>query len=232
LLKARFGHDFDARIARLLPFLFHPRVHPNALSLVGLAVSVAGAAAFASGRVREGALIVLLGGVFDLVDGVVARRQGRVTTFGGFLDSSLDRVVDVALLLGPMMYYAREGEAALAWLAALALVATVLVSYTKARAESVLGRFEGGLLERAERVVILVAGGLFGAMPLALGVVALGSTITAGQRIAIAHRRMTELDAERQAAEAAAGGAAPGTVPHQAAPSAARKDEETANAAG
>ena len=86
------------------------------------------------------------------------------------------------------------------WLAALALVATVMVSYTKARAESVLGQLEGGLLERAERVVILVAGGLFGLVPLALGIVAIGSTITAGQRIALAHSRMTQLDAERQAA--------------------------------
>jgi CDP-diacylglycerol--glycerol-3-phosphate 3-phosphatidyltransferase len=198
VLKARLGHDFDERIARTLPFLFHPRVHPNALSLLGLAVSLAGAWAFAGGRFREGALIVLLGGVFDLVDGVVARRQGRVTTFGGFLDSSLDRVVDMALLLGLLMHYAESGAPALAWLAALALVSTVLVSYTKARAEAVLPSFEGGLLERAERIVILVLGGLVGAMPVALAIVALGSTITAAQRIALAHRRMAELDAARE----------------------------------
>jgi len=197
LLKARFGQDFDDRIARAVPFLFHPRVHPNALSLLGLAVSLAGAWAFAEGRFRWGAGIVVLGGVFDLVDGVVARRQGRVTTFGGFLDSSLDRVVDMALLLGLLMHYAGSGEPALAWLAALALVATVMVSYTKARAESVLPDFEGGILERAERIVILVLGGLIGVMPLALGIVALGSAITAGQRIALAHRRMAALDQGR-----------------------------------
>jgi CDP-diacylglycerol--glycerol-3-phosphate 3-phosphatidyltransferase len=128
----------------------------------------------------------------------VARRQGRVTTFGGFLDSSLDRVVDMALLLGLVLHYASRGAAPLAGLAALALVATVLVSYTKARAESVLPHFEGGLLERAERIVILVVGGLSGLMPLALGVVAVGSTITAGQRIALAHRLMRELDQKRE----------------------------------
>jgi CDP-diacylglycerol--glycerol-3-phosphate 3-phosphatidyltransferase len=206
VLKARFGYDFDERIARVLPFLFHPRVHPNALSLAGVAVSLGGAWAFAAGRFRAGALVVLVGGVFDLVDGVVARRQGRVTTFGGFLDSSLDRVVDMALLLGLLMHYARAGEPALAWLAALALVATVMVSYTKARAEAVLGRFEGGLLERAERIAILVLGGLVGAMPLALAVVAVGSTVTALQRFALAHRRMAELDAARiQEAPDAAG---------------------------
>lgn len=197
MLKARLGHDFDERIARAVPFLFHPRVHPNALSVLGVAISLLGAWAFAEGSFRLGAGIVLVGGVFDLTDGVVARRQGRVTTFGGFLDSSLDRVVDMALLLGLVLHYAGRGAVALACLAGFALVATVLVSYTKARAESVLPDFKGGLLERAERIVILVLGGLSGWMPLALAIVAVGSAITAGQRIALAHRLMHELDLRR-----------------------------------
>jgi CDP-diacylglycerol--glycerol-3-phosphate 3-phosphatidyltransferase len=87
----------------------------------------------------------------------------------------------MALLLGLVLHYASRGAAGLAGPAALALAATVLVSYTKARAESVLPDFEGGSFERAERVVILVAGGLSGLM-LALGVIALGSAIMAGQR--------------------------------------------------
>jgi phosphatidylglycerophosphate synthase len=201
VLKARLGHDFDDRIARAVPFLFHSRIHPNALSVLGTAVSLGAAFAFAEGAFRAGALIVLAGGLFDLVDGVVARRQGRVTSFGGFLDSSLDRVVDMGLLLGLVMHYAGRGAEGLAWLAGLALVATVLVSYTKARAESVVEKFEGGLLERAERIVILALGGLTGWMPLALAVIAVGSCITAAQRIALAHRLMREVDL-RAAAEA------------------------------
>jgi CDP-diacylglycerol--glycerol-3-phosphate 3-phosphatidyltransferase len=197
VLKARLGYDFDERIARAVPFLFHPRVHPNALSLLGVLVSLGGAWAFAEGAFRTGAALVLVGGAFDLVDGVVARRQGRVTTFGGFLDSSLDRLVDMALLLGLVIHYVASGASALGWLAGAALVATVLVSYTKARAESVVPDFKGGLLERAERIVILVLGGLTGWMPLALAVVAVGSAITAGQRIALAHRLMRELDLRR-----------------------------------
>ncbi len=199
MLKARLGHDFDERIARALPFLFHPRVHPNALSVLGVLISLGGAFAFAQGAFRLGAAIVLVGGLFDLTDGVVARRQGRVTSFGGFLDSSLDRVVDMALLLGLVLHYAGRGAVALAWLAGFALVATVLVSYTKARAESVVPDFAGGLLERAERIAILVLGGFTGWMPLALAVVAVGSAITAGQRIALAHRLMRELDLRRAA---------------------------------
>jgi CDP-diacylglycerol--glycerol-3-phosphate 3-phosphatidyltransferase len=88
---------------------------------------------------------------------------------------------------------------ALAWLAGGALVATVMVSYAKARAESLLPELRGGLFERAERIVVLVAGAVFGLMPLALAVVAAGSAATALQRMAIAYRHMQALDANRHA---------------------------------
>ena len=198
MIKARFGADLDGRIQRLFPFLARLRVHPDVLSLLGLAVSLAAAVAFARGGFRSGALLVLAGGFFDLVDGVVARQRGITTHFGAFLDSSLDRVVDMALLLALQMHYASQGREAVAWLAAWALLASVMVSYTKARAETVLPDFRGGLMERAERVLILAAGGLFGWMPWALGVVAVGATLTVGQRVALARRRMAELDRSRE----------------------------------
>jgi CDP-diacylglycerol--glycerol-3-phosphate 3-phosphatidyltransferase len=204
VIKARFGADLDGRIQRLFPFLFRYPIHPNWLSLVGLLISLAAGLAFAEGALRGGALLVLLGGFFDLVDGVVARHQGTSSAFGAFLDSSLDRVADMAILIGMLMHYAGTGQPALAWLAAFALLATVMVSYTKARAESVVPDFKGGLLERAERLLILVAGALLGVLPVALAAVALGSAITAGQRIALAHRRMSELEAPIPAAVGAA----------------------------
>lgn len=197
MIKARFGEGLDEAIRRLFPFLFRRQVSPNLLSVVGVMVSLVGALAFAQGAFRMGAVLVLAGGFFDLVDGAVARHQGRPTPFGAFLDSTLDRLVDMGLLLGILMHYARVGSLGLAWLAGLALVATVMVSYAKARAESILPDFKGGMLERAERLLILVAGALFGLMPIALGVVAVGSTITAGQRMALAYRRMAGLDATR-----------------------------------
>ena len=190
MLKARFGFEFDATIRRLLPFLFHPRVHPHALTLIGTAISLGAAADFAAGRFRRGAALAALGGIFDLTDGVVARAQGRVTRFGALLDSSLDRLVDVALLAALAIHYAGAGERLWAWVAAAALAGSVLTSYTKARAELWLRDFRGGLLERAERIVLLIAGGLLGAMPLALAAIALGSLVTAAQRILLAHRRL------------------------------------------
>jgi phosphatidylglycerophosphate synthase len=190
VLKARYGFELDAAIRRVVPFLFHPRIRPNALTLLGTGISLWAAAYFATGELRRGALLAALGGFFDLTDGVVARAQGRATRFGAFLDSSLDRLVDIALLFGLAFHYASSGQPFWAWVAGAALAGSVLTSYTKARAEHWLRDFEGGLLERAERIVLLIAGGLFGMMPFALAVVAAGSVATAAQRIIIARRRL------------------------------------------
>ncbi len=202
MLKSRFGFEFDTTIRRVVPFLFHPRVHPNALSAVGTAVSLLAAADFAAGNFRRGALLTALGGAFDLTDGVVARAQGRATRFGAFLDSSLDRLVDVALLLGLALHYAANDERLWAGVAGVALAGSVMTSYTKARAEFWLRDFSGGLLERAERILILIAGGLLGAMPLALSVVAVGSVATSAQRIIIAYRRLGPEGAGAESKEA------------------------------
>jgi phosphatidylglycerophosphate synthase len=190
VLKSRFGSELDAHIRRAVPFLFHPRVHPNALTLLGTLISLAAAADFAAGELPRGALLTALGGLFDLSDGVVARAQGRATRFGAFLDSSLDRLVDVALLFGLALHYAASGELLWAWTAGAALAGSVLTSYTKARAELWLRDFTGGWLERAERIVLLIAGGALGLMPLALVILAVGSVATAVQRIIIAYRRL------------------------------------------
>lgn len=191
MLKSRFGFDFDATIRRALPFLFHPRVHPHALTLLGTSISLAAALDFAGGELRRGALLTAMGGALDLADGVVARAQGRATRFGAFLDSSLDRLADMALLLGLGLHYTRADQPWVAALAAAALVGSVMTSYTKARAEFWLRDFKGGVMERAERIVLLIAGGVLGLMPVALAIVAVGSVLTAIQRIWLAYRRLS-----------------------------------------
>ena len=194
MIKAS-GKNLDVWISRLFPFLFRWELDPNALTVTGALVSTGAAAAFAVGSPRVAAVLILAGGFFDLVDGVVARHRGIATRFGAFLDSTLDRWTDVVLLVGISVRFAHEGAPQHVALAGFALVTTVLVSYTKARAELVLEHFEIGLLERAERVVILAAGALFGLLVPALWIIAIGSAITAGQRIALAYREMQRLDA-------------------------------------
>lgn len=195
MIKSTVGEKLDVWIRRLFPFLFWRQLDPNALTLAGALVSTGAAAALAAGSPILGGLLILAGGFFDLVDGVVARHRGIATRFGAFLDSTLDRWVDVVLLVGVSVHYARVGEPRYVALAGFALAAMVLVSYSKARAELVLEHFEVGLLERAERVVILAAGALFDLLIPALWIIAIGSAITAGQRIALAYREMQRLDA-------------------------------------
>ncbi len=195
MIKSRFGDSVDGVIHRLLPFLFRRRVNPNLLTVLGALISLLAAAVLALGWFIVGGVLVLVGGAFDLVDGVVARHHGISTRFGAFLDSTLDRLADMALLLGITMYYALEGEPGFVLLAGYALVASVLVSYAQARAELVVPGFRVGLLERAERVGILALGALLGLMVPALWIIAIGCTITVIQRFTRAYRQMEQIDA-------------------------------------
>ena len=195
MIKERLGDRIDGWVHRGLPFLFWRPLSPNLLSVLGALVSVSGAVALGMGSFVAGGLLVLAGGLFDLVDGVVARHQGSATAFGAFLDSTLDRLVDMAILLGILMYYAGQGSLGAVFLAGFALVASVLVSYAKARAELYLPSFGGGVLERGERIAILALGALSGYLIWALWLVAVGAGITVAQRFALAYREMAHLEA-------------------------------------
>jgi CDP-diacylglycerol--glycerol-3-phosphate 3-phosphatidyltransferase len=199
VIKSAFGHRLDRWIRALLPFLFRRPVNPNLLTVMGTSVSLAAAVAFAAGWFVTGGLLVLAGGLFDLIDGVVARHHGVASRFGAFLDSTLDRLSDMALLIGIAMHFALGGEPRWVLLAGYTLVATVLVSYTQARAEISVPSFRVGILERAERVLILAAGALAGYLILALWIIAIGSTVTVVQRFDRAYREMERIDADERA---------------------------------
>jgi phosphatidylglycerophosphate synthase len=201
VIKEKFGDRLDRVVHRLFPFLFWRPLNPNLLSVIGAVVSVGAASAFLAGHLRTGGWLMIASGFFDLVDGAVARHNGTASTFGAFLDSTLDRLVDVAVLAGMIMFYAGGGSPRTAVVAGIALVASVLVSYTKARAEVVMGSLDAGIFERGERMGILALGAVTGYLPVALGVVAVGASVTALQRIAIAHREMAKIDAAARVGE-------------------------------
>ncbi len=194
MIKEKLGKRLDDWIHRAFPFLFLRPLNPNALTVLGTLVSVAAAWAFAEGSFRTGAVVMLAGGFFDLVDGVVARHFGSSTSFGAFLDSTLDRLVDMALMLGLVIYYGGQGEVVPQLLAGVVLVSSIVTSYAKARAELMIPHLSGGILERGERVGVLAVGGLFGVMVPALWVLAIGTTWTAAQRILEARRELERLD--------------------------------------
>ncbi len=128
-------------------------------------------------------LFIILSGIFDLIDGVVARKLGKVTAYGGFLDSVLDRYSDLLLLLSLLIYYLKKGDPVLVILTSFVSIGTALIPYVRARAEAANVPCNIGLMERAERIILLSAGVLFGWMEMILWVLAILTHFTVIQRI-------------------------------------------------
>jgi len=158
-------------------------INPNVLTFLGLVVNFWAAVLFATGRFRTAAAVIFFAGFLDMLDGQVARRRNRVTAFGAFYDSTLDRYSDMALYMGLLVYYAVIGRTAYVVLAAVATAGSVMVSYARARAESLIPTCKVGFMERPERLVLLILGGAFNRMAPALWVIAVVSTITVIHRI-------------------------------------------------
>lgn len=196
MIKARLGDRLDAWIKVALPFLFRRPIDANALTVLGTVVSLGASVAFGLGEFEWAGALMLAGGVFDLVDGVIARHFGTTSAFGAFLDSTLDRLADMTLLVGIAVHYGNEGQTVYLLLTCWALVATVLVSYAKARAEHWLPQVDGGLLERGERIGLLAIGAILGVMVPVLWVIGVLGTYTVVQRMIEAHRQMSRLAAD------------------------------------
>ncbi len=195
MIKERFGDRLETWVLRLFPFLFWGKLPPTVLTVTGTTICMGAAVAFARGAFGWGGFLLLLGGFFDLVDGMVARRMGQTTRLGAFLDSTLDRLVDMAVLVGLMVHYAAAGDPPSVGLAGFALITSVMTSYARARAESLGPAVRVGVLERGERTLLMAFGGLTGWMVLMLWVVAVGGLITVAQRFDRACRELARRDA-------------------------------------
>lgn len=165
---------------------------PNTFTFLGLFVNSVGAALFALGRFHDAAIVLFIAGFLDMADGQVARRVGRVTAFGAFLDSTLDRYSDLALYLGLVVYYTLIGRPFYMALAAVAMASSFMVSYSRARAESLIPSCKVGFMERPERLVLLILGGAFSRMAQALWVIATLATITVVHRVAYTWRELRD----------------------------------------
>lgn len=159
------------------------RIHPNILTLTGLAINIFAAVLFAKGIFAWAGLVVLFAGVFDMVDGEVARRTGRVTKFGAFFDSVIDRYSDMVLLLGLVLWYAKLDRILYAGIVIMSLIGSIMTSYTRARAESLIPACKVGFLERPERIVLLIIGCWSNRMGAAMWVMAVLTNWTVSQRI-------------------------------------------------
>ncbi|MGH9776527.1 MAG: CDP-alcohol phosphatidyltransferase family protein [Candidatus Acidiferrales bacterium] len=182
-ITQRIGDAAGWLLQRVVSAIASTGITPNFLTFLGMAVNGWAAVLFAMGRFRVAAAVLFLAGFLDMADGQVARRVGRVTAFGAFYDSTLDRYSDLALYMGLVVYYAVLARTFYVVLAAVAMASSFMVSYTRARAESLIPSCKVGFMERPERLVLLILGGAFYRMSAVLWVIAVISTLTVIHRV-------------------------------------------------
>jgi CDP-diacylglycerol---glycerol-3-phosphate 3-phosphatidyltransferase len=196
------GVVFGAMINRIVGWLALSRIHPNALTFIGLLINIwaawlfaqAGTAADPRADFRWAGIVVICAGLFDMVDGRVARATSQVTRFGGFFDSVMDRYSDLALFVGLLVYYARINRFFYIVLTAIVMTGSVMVSYTRARAENSIPKCKVGFLERPERIVLIILGALTFRMAPVLWVIAIFSNLTVAHRMIYTWQQATHLE--------------------------------------
>ena len=177
------GYVCSKMIRLIVRGLALSRMHPNVLTFLGVVINIVAAYMLAVGQFRWGGAVIIGAGLFDMVDGRVARETNRVTRFGGFFDSVVDRYSDLALLVGLLVWYGSINRPAYVVLTAIAMIASVMISYTRARAENSIPMCKVGFLERPERVVLVIIGALFDRMAPVLWVLAILGNITVVHRM-------------------------------------------------
>jgi CDP-diacylglycerol--glycerol-3-phosphate 3-phosphatidyltransferase len=190
------GRGAQRIIDAMVRWLAYGHINPNILTVIGVAINVGSGLLFGYGYFFWAGIVLIVANLFDMLDGQVARLSGRVTRYGGFLDSSLDRLSDMVVFVGLMVFYARDTEfhsTLNVFLAGAGLMGSVMVSYASARAESLISKCDVGFLRRPERVVLFIIGALSthpastnffaNRMPAVLWVLAVGSYWTFAHRM-------------------------------------------------
>ena len=205
------GRGAQRIIDAMVRWLAYGHINPNFLTVIGVAINVGCGLLFGLGYFFSAGIVLIVANLFDMLDGQVARLSGRVTQFGGFLDSSLDRLSDMVIFVGLMVFYARDTQfhsTLNVFLAGAGLMGSVMVSYASARAESLIPKCDVGFLRRPERVVLFIIGALSthagstnyfaNRMPAVLWVLAVGSYWTFAHRMYHTWRELTTLETKTQ----------------------------------
>jgi phosphatidylglycerophosphate synthase len=188
MLSAKLGHFLDIPLAPLvkrIPF------SPNVLTITGFLVTCI-AALVIPYNIRLAGILILVGGAFDMIDGIAARTSGRATRFGAFLDSVLDRYSDAFLFLALAWYFSAKGDCTGAFLSLVTLIGAFVISYARARAEGLGESCHVGIMERPERIILLIFATLTGWLMPVLWVMAVLTQITVIQRVYHVRKAMKE----------------------------------------
>ncbi|MEW5975322.1 MAG: CDP-alcohol phosphatidyltransferase family protein [Acidobacteriota bacterium] len=181
-------------IVRGVSFL---RIDPNLLTFIGFLITIFAGVFFAQGRFFAAGWVIILAGLFDMLDGRVARITDSVTKFGAFFDSVLDRYSDIFMFLGLMIYYAKSQRLTYMLLSGVVMMGAIMTSYSRARAESLIPACKVGFMERPERLVLLIIGALSNRMAPVLWVMAVFSNLTVIHRIIYTWRESSKTEPTR-----------------------------------
>ena len=169
------------------------RIHPNVLTLVGVVINVGAAWALGHGRFVLAGFVMILANIFDFIDGKVAHRLQLQSQFGAFWDSTLDRFSDLALLTGLIYLYSQLGRSDYVMVAALTLIFSIMTSYARARAESLIEKCKVGFMERPERIVLFMIGAFTNRMAGVLWVILVLSILAVANRIYFTYLALNNL---------------------------------------
>jgi phosphatidylglycerophosphate synthase len=186
LLSAWLGHVLDKPLA---PLAKRIPVDPNVITIAGLFVTAIASVVIPT-HLLVGGLLILAGGFFDMLDGIIARTNGKRTRFGAFLDSTLDRYADSMLFIGVSWHFYTIGSLTGALLSIGSLVGSLAISYARARAEGLGIDCNVGLLERPERIILLAFGCLTGLLFPVVVIIFILSHFTVIQRIVHVYRQL------------------------------------------
>ena len=183
MLSEKLGHRLDSILAPIIKWGPLSKLSPTALTLTGLFLNLIAAGGIIVGWWKTAALLILFAGLFDILDGATARTMKKATSFGGFIDSVVDRYSDMAILIAFIIYYARQNDIFRVSLCSITSVGCVLIPYTRARAETFIPACNIGIMERAERILLIVAGCYFNLMKPVFLILAVLTHVTVVQRI-------------------------------------------------
>ena len=173
-------------------FVGRTGLSPNSVTLIGFVLMVIVGFVLSQGYLQLAGVLLIVAAVFDAIDGALARLSDRVTRFGAFFDSTLDRYAEAAIFLGILIYFYGQGAGTEVFLTYLAIVGSLMVSYTRARGEGLGVSIRGGLLSRLERMAILILLLLLKQLTLAVWILAVLTNLTALQRIWLTWQALRE----------------------------------------
>ncbi|MCB0129979.1 MAG: CDP-alcohol phosphatidyltransferase family protein [Caldilineaceae bacterium] len=185
---------FATPLSRLVPWVQATGITPNGLTILGFVLTAIAAYLLATGRFFSGGIVLLVGAFFDMMDGHLARATNQASVFGAFLDSVLDRYSESVILIALTYYYAHAGRGLEVVLLAATMVGSLMVSYTRARAEALNIECKVGILQRPERVILLVVALITGWVTPVLWMLGILTNVTAVQRIVEVYQRTHQSD--------------------------------------